>query len=147
MDLDKIIAIVIFINYYDYMHNFKKLEVWRLAMSVCSNVFDVTRNFPREEKFGLTSQITRSSVSIPSNIAEGSSRRSDREFCRFLDFSLGSSFELETQLILAHQFNYLDTIQFKEIQQKNTEVQRMIYGLQQRLNNTKQHMAGPEYKE
>jgi four helix bundle protein len=89
------------------MHNFKELKVWQEAMSLAKDVFVITRNFPSEEKFGLTSQINRCSVSVPSNIAEGAGRQSDKEFNQFLNIALGSSYELETQLLLSNDFNYI----------------------------------------
>ena len=89
------------------MHNFKELKVWQEAMSLAKDVFVITRNFPSEEKFGLTSQINRCSVSLPSNIAEGAGRQSDKEFNQFLNIALGSSYELETQLLLSNDFNYI----------------------------------------
>ncbi len=90
------------------MHNFKELNVWKLSMQLSKTIFTVTRTFPSEEKFILTSQIMLSAISIPSNIAEGSGRKSDKDFHHFLTISLGSSFELETQIILAQDFNYID---------------------------------------
>jgi four helix bundle protein len=89
------------------MHNFKNLKIWQKSRELVKEVFLLTRDFPAEEKFGLTSQILRSAYSIPSNIAEGSGRNSNREFSRFLDIALGSAFELETQLILASDIHYL----------------------------------------
>ena len=83
------------------MHNFKELKVWQLAMSISKEVFIATRLFPSEEKFTLISQMMRSAISIPSNIAEGCGRKSNKEFYQYLNISLGSSFELETQLIIA----------------------------------------------
>ncbi len=83
-------------------------------MEIVDDVFKATESFPNEEKFGLVSQINRCSVSIPSNIAEGSSR-TDKSFSHFIDISLGSSFELETQLIIANKRNYLNKEQFGEL--------------------------------
>ena len=86
------------------MHNFKKLNIWVNAMSLVKDVYLLTSNFPKEEKFGLISQINRCSISIPSNIAEGSSRSSNKEFSHFIKIALGSLFELETQIILSSYF-------------------------------------------
>ena len=88
------------------MHNFKDLKVWQESMSLAKEVFVLTKKFPNEEKYGLISQINRASVSIPSNVAEGAARDSIKEFNQFLNISLGSCFELETQLVLASDFNY-----------------------------------------
>lgn len=116
------------------MHNFKELKVWKAAMEISKGVFAMTRLFPSEEKFTLTSQMMRSAISIPSNIAEGWGRKSNKEFSQYLNISLGSAFELETQLILAKEFNYITEINFNTLQLQIIEVQRMIGGLQRSLN-------------
>lgn len=78
------------------MHNFKELKVWKTGIEVSKMIFQLTRSFPSEEKYGLISQMIRSAISIPSNIAEGCGRKSDKELYQFLNIALGSSFELET---------------------------------------------------
>jgi len=78
------------------MHNFKELKVWKSGIELCKVIFELTRSFPPDERFGLISQMTRCAVSIPSNIAEGCGRRSNKELYQFLNVALGSSFELET---------------------------------------------------
>ena len=88
------------------MRNFKELKVWQKGFQIAINSFQITDSFPQKEKFGLSSQITRAAVSIPSNIAEGSSRTSDKDYNRFIEISLGSSFELETQLLIAKEVKY-----------------------------------------
>lgn len=88
------------------MRNFKELKVWQKGFQIAVNSFKITESFPLQEKFGLASQINRSGVSIPSNIAEGSSRTSDKDYNRFIEISLGSSFELETQLLIAKEVKY-----------------------------------------
>lgn len=90
------------------MHNFKKLNIWVNAMSLVKDVYVLTSNFPKEEKFGLISQINRCSISVPSNIAEGSSRSSNKEFSHFIKIALGSLFELETQIILSSEFQMIN---------------------------------------
>ena len=95
--------------------------------------FLLTRDFPSEEKFGLTSQILRSAFSIPSNIAEGSGRTTEKEFARFLDIALGSAFELETQLILASDINYISEDNLQKILTLLQEVQKMIYSFKMNL--------------
>ena len=87
-------------------HNYKNLKIWQIGIEIADEVFKVTDEFPNEEKYGLKSQINRCSISIPSNIAEESSR-TDKSFSHFIDISLGSSFELETQLIIAFKRNYI----------------------------------------
>lgn len=110
------------------MHNFKELKVWQASMEISKAIFIVTRLFPSEEKFTLISQMIRSAISIPSNIAEGCGRKSNKEFYQYLNVSLGSSFELETQLILAKEFNYINEANFTPLQSQIMEVQRMIAG-------------------
>lgn len=95
--------------------------------------YQLTRNFPAEERYGLTSQMTRAAVSIPSNIAEGCGRKSNKELHQFLNISLGSAFELETQSIIAKEFDFLSADQLAQITQLITEIQKMIYGLQKSL--------------
>ena len=88
------------------MRNFKELKIWQKGFQIAVNSFKITETFPQSEKFGLASQINRAGVSIPSNIAEGSSRTSDKDYNRFIEISLGSSFELETQLLIAKEIKY-----------------------------------------
>jgi len=83
--------------------HFKELEVWQVAMKLAVDVYDLTSNFPREERFGLSSQLQRAAVSIASNIAEGNARNSTRDYARFVSMALGSSAELQTQLLLSRE--------------------------------------------
>jgi four helix bundle protein len=115
------------------MHNFKNLKIWQKSRLLVKEVFITMKNFPVEEKYVLVSQILRSAYSIPSNIAEGSGRPSDKEFIRFLDIALSSAFELETQLILATDINYLSVDELKEIQTLLHQVQKMIYSFRMNL--------------
>jgi four helix bundle protein len=94
-------------------HNFRKLTIWSDAITVVKNVYKLTATFPPEEKFGLMSQSRRCAISIPSNIAEGSGRNSDKDFRRFLSISLSSSYELETQLIVANELDMLSSHKYK----------------------------------
>ena len=110
------------------MHNFKKLSIWVNAMSLVKDVYLLTSNFPKEEKFGLISQINRCSISIPSNIAEGSSRSSNKEFSHFIKIALGSLFELETQIILSSDFKMINDPDSIIILDKITTLQKMING-------------------
>jgi len=115
------------------MKDFKNLKVWQKGINLVVNIYKVSENFPKEEIYGLTSQVRRSAVSIPSNIAEGSGRNSDKDFNRFLDISLGSSFELETQIIIAHELNFLSDNEFDNLTEKVQEEQKMITGLQRSI--------------
>jgi four helix bundle protein len=89
------------------MHNFKELEIWKISRKLCSSVYAVTNDFPQGEKFGITNQMRRCAVSIPSNIAEGSSRRSNKDFYRFLEIAIGSCYELETQLLISKDLSFV----------------------------------------
>lgn len=111
-------------------HNFRKLEIWKIAMTLVTEVYKVIEHFPLEEKYGLRSQITRCAVSIPSNSAEGSSRSSIKEFSYYLDVANGSCFELETQLLIASELFKLDN---NELVEKCQQLQRMITGFKQTL--------------
>jgi len=113
-------------------HNYKNLKIWNLGIQIVDDVFLITSTFPKEEKFGLISQINRCSISIPSNIAEGSSR-TDKSFSHFIDIALGSSFELETQLIIAHHRKYINKLTLTTIEEKIREFQRMTMGFQNNL--------------
>ncbi|WP_298320480.1 four helix bundle protein [uncultured Aquimarina sp.] len=90
------------------MHRFKDLEIWKKSRVFCSSVYDITSRFPETEKFGLTNQLRRAAVSIPSNIAEGSSRNSNKDFSRFLQITLGSAYEIETQLLISLDLKFID---------------------------------------
>jgi len=88
------------------MRNFKELKIWQKGFNIAVKSFTLTASFPKEEKYGLSSQMTRAAVSIPSNVAEGSSRSSEKDYNRFLEISLGSTYELETQLLISQAVNY-----------------------------------------
>ncbi len=90
------------------MHRFKDLEIWKKSRFFCSSIYEITSKFPESEKFGLTNQLRRASVSIPSNIAEGSSRNSNKDFSRFLQITLGSAYEIETQLLIAFDLGFIE---------------------------------------
>lgn len=89
------------------MHRFKELEIWKRGRSFCSLIYQITSLFPESERFGLTNQLRRASVSIPSNIAEGSSRYSIKDFSRFLEIPLGSCYEVETQLLISMDLKFI----------------------------------------
>lgn len=114
-------------------HNFKKLKIWQNAMSICKEVFAVTKEFPKSELYSLTSQINRAVVSVPSNIAEGSSRSSKKDFKRFLEIALGSLFELQTQIVLANYKDYINNNEINYLEEKIEELQKMISGFMRSL--------------
>jgi len=106
-------------------------------MELATDVYNATSTFPKEETYGLVSQIRRCAVSIPSNIAEGAGRNSDGEFCHFLGISNGSSFELQTQLIISNKLKMIDDAKLNHLIQCINEIQKMNYKLQQSMK-TKQ---------
>jgi four helix bundle protein len=114
-------------------HNFKKLKIWQMGMELSKEILSITDTFPSSEKFGLKSQMDRCSISIPSNIAEGSSR-TNKSFSHFIDLSLGSSFELQTQLILANHRKYITDEHTNSIEIKVEEFQRAAMSFQNTLN-------------
>lgn len=116
-------------------HNFKNLNVWNKAVDLAVKVYETTALFPSEEKFGMTSQMRRSSVSIPSNIAEGTARNSSKAFANCLDISLGESFELETQSIIARRAGLLNQDSFDSINQDLDEIQKMLIGLKSNVES------------
>jgi len=114
-------------------HNYKNLKIWKLGLEITNDISDLLLDFPKHERFDLSSQISRCSVSMPSNIAEGSAR-TDKSFSHFLDISLGSSFELGTQLLVAKHRNYINENNLKILEEKIEEFQRMTMGFQNSLN-------------
>jgi len=114
-------------------HNYKNLKIWKLGLEITNDVSDLLLNFPNHERFDLSSQMSRCSISMPSNIAEGSAR-TDKSFSHFLDISLGSSFELGTQLLVARHRNYINENNLKILEEKIEEFQRMTMGFQNSLN-------------
>ena len=112
------------------MHNFKELKIWNKAIDIASEVYKATSNFPSEEKFGLTSQMRRCSVSIASNIAEGAGRNTNGEFRQFLGIANGSTFELITQLILAKRLKLINEDLIQPIINQLFEVSNMNFSFQ-----------------
>ena len=115
------------------MRPHEKLEVWSLAMDFVVEVYRSTEAFPKEEKFGLTSQIRRAAVSVPANIAEGAARHSNKEFLNFPSYAQGSASELETELTIAFRLGYLTQSRYDESLATLGKVGRMITGLSQHL--------------
>jgi four helix bundle protein len=113
--------------------SYRDLNVWQNGMDLVEDVYKITANFPKEEKYGLTSQLSRCSVSIPSNIAEGFMRKSTKEYIQFLYISLGSLGELDTQMEIAVRLSFIE-IQ-KEFNEKSLLVRKKLYGLVKSLKN------------
>jgi four helix bundle protein len=115
------------------MQDFTQLKVWQKAHSFTVNLYKISSEFPSEEKFGLTNQIRRAAISIESNIAEGCGRDSDKEFNRFLSIAKGSCYEVQCQIYIARDLNYMSHQKCDLIVSKIDEILKMIYSLQKKL--------------
>ncbi len=115
-------------------HNFRELLIWKRSMNFVTDIYHLTPKLPDHEKYGLATQIHRAAVSIPSNIAEGSTRTTDKEFSRFLDFSLGSSYETETQIIITKNVYPERAYEVENLQTERRQIQKMIVAFQNGLN-------------
>jgi four helix bundle protein len=118
------------------MNNYKELKVWQKSVDLAVRIYELTKDFPREELYGLTTQIRRSAYSIPSNIAEGAGRNTKKDFSNFLGIANGSSCELETQLIIAQRTNLIDDLVLNKLQGDINEIQKMNWSLKNSLNTT-----------
>lgn len=117
------------------MHNYKNLHIWQEGINLARKIYEVTANFPANEKYGIVSQMTRAAVSIPSNIAEGAGRNSNKDFANFLSIAIGSIFELHTQITICEQIGYINEETTKQLEQQ-------IYTLQQQITTYKQRIEG-----
>jgi len=115
------------------MHKVENLKIWEKSIELTKAIYLLVSELPSDEKFGLTSQIKRSAISIPSNIAEGAGRNSQKEFKHFLSIANGSSYELHTQLILVIELNLINTDKVQPIIELCIEIQKMNYAFQQKL--------------
>ena len=116
------------------MHNYKELKIWKKSMDLVENIFQLIANFPDSEKYGLIYQIKRSAISVPSNIAEGAGRNSNKDFSRFLSISKGSLNELNTQLIISYRLNFIDSKVLDQLDDTINEIHKMIYKFNQGLD-------------
>lgn len=117
------------------MHKYKDLKVWQKSIELVVEVYKATAEYPKDERFGLISQTQRSAVSIPSNIAEGAGRNHDKEFVQFLAISNGSSYELETQILVAERLGFMPKEASETICERLDEIQKMNYNLQRSLSD------------
>jgi four helix bundle protein len=115
------------------VQDFRNLKVWEKAHALTLDVYKASKSFPREEMYGLTSQIRRASVSIGSNIAEGACRKGDTDFARFLQMAAGSASEVEYHLLLAKDLELLKTVDCQRLSEEVVEVKRMLAALMQKL--------------
>jgi four helix bundle protein len=118
------------------MFNFERLEVWQKAIDFADLIYELTRRFPAEERFGLTNQLRRAVISISSNIAEGSSRSSKADFARFVEIAAGSVFEVTSQAFIARRQRFLSEEGFQRIYSGAEELSRMLSGLRKKLLST-----------
>lgn len=116
------------------MHRFKNLEIWKASRILCATIYEVTSNFPENEKFGLTNQLRRASVSVPSNIAEGCSRSSNKDLSRFLEISIGSLYEIETQLLISFDLGYLNEEKLDKTISEIEIILKMIINFRKTVN-------------
>ena len=117
------------------LKNYKELKVWQKAYHLCIEIYKITKDFPKEERYGLTSQIRRASVSVPSNIAEGYGRKTTREYIQALYVAYGSNCELETQILLSGDLGYIKPEDLEKLQGVLEDVERMLMGLIRSLEN------------
>ena len=119
------------------IQSYKDLTIWQKSIELTKIIYTLTKSYPKEEQYGLTAQIRRAAVSVPSNIAEGHTRYGSREFTHFLYIARGSLAEIDTQSYIAQQLGYIDEQQYLSIFSKIDELQRMIFSLIDKLNGTK----------
>jgi four helix bundle protein len=117
------------------MRPHEKLDVWKMSVEFVVKIYNCTKNFPSEEKFGLTSQIRRAAVSIPANIAEGAARQYDKEFLQFLSVAQGSASELETELLIAQKLGFIERKYYEELYNELNTIARKIVGLSNHIKN------------
>jgi four helix bundle protein len=116
------------------IHNFRELKTWKKSRLLVKEVYLITKQFPKEELYGLISQMRRAVVSIPSNIAEGCGRQTNPQLSQFLDIAHGSSCELETQIYLSFDLNYIEEAEMNILLEKINEIQKMIISFKNSLN-------------
>ena len=116
--------------------NYKDLNIWKRSIEIVENIYKITKNFPKEEIYGLTSQLRRSAVSIPSNIAEGFARFSNKEYKQFLFISLGSCAEFSTQIIIALRLGYFENKKADKLLNEIDEISKMTMSLIKKLNTS-----------
>ena len=115
------------------MGDFRKLLIWQKSMLLVTKIYTTTSKFPKEEIFGITSQIRRCAVSVPSNIAEGFGRDSDKEYLRYLNISMGSLFEMQTQIEIIKNIGYLTEEEFNTIYEDSREIERMLVSFMNKI--------------
>ena len=114
-------------------HNFKELKIWQRSKELVKSIYSITKDMPNDENFGLIYQMRKSVISIPSNIAEGCCRGTNKQLAHFLDIAQGSAFELETRIIILFELNMIDENNYKLLSSELSELQRMIDGFKKTL--------------
>lgn len=118
------------------MKTFRDLLIWQKAMALVTNCYTLSADFPNDEQFGLTSQIRRCSISIPSNISEGFGRGTNKDYYRFLTISLGSLFEFQTQIEIAYNLKYISLDKFNKLYEDSRELERMLTSFMNKIKDT-----------
>mgnify|MGYP001187704540 CR=1 FL=1 len=116
------------------MHNFRKLDIWIKSIDLVTDIYKLTNHFPSCERFGIISQMQRSALSCPTNIAVGSAKSSNKDFARFLEISLGSLLELETELIVSFNLGYVELENYETLRDRIVELQKMVKSFINKLN-------------
>ena len=117
------------------MRPHEKLDVWKKSIGMVTAVYEATKTFPSDERFGLVSQIRRAGVSIAANIAEGAARQSDKEFCQFLSIAQGSASELETELLISRNLGYVGAEEYERLISEVNTIARMMIGLSKTIRS------------
>ena len=117
------------------MHNFKELNIWKNAIDISVKVYQLIQQFPDMEKYNLSIQMRKSAVSVPSNITKGAGRNTDKDFLRFLSIAQGSTYELQTQLIISNKLKLITDKDFDSINSSIEELEKMNWGFQKRLQS------------
>ena len=118
-------------------HPHKNLEAWKKSMNFVEDIYSITEFFPKNELYGLTSQMRRASISVPSNIAEGAVGRTNKDFARFLTFAIGSLAEIDTQIELAYRIGYVESVEFNNISKKLNDCKAVVFGLRRSVLDKK----------
>jgi four helix bundle protein len=117
------------------MSTFRELLIWQKSMTLVTEIYQLTHFFPKEENYGLTSQIRRCAISIPSNIAEGYGRNGTKDYLKFLNIAIASVFEMQTQIEIAYNLKYINQLQFNKIFEASREVERMMGSFIRKVND------------
>ena len=124
--------------------NYKKLEVWKVSKEICLFVYKITKRFPKEEIYGITSQIRRCAVSIPSNIAEGYAKTSSKENLRFIEIAYGSFYELTTQMDISYDLEYINDVSYRTFILIAERLSKLLFGYKKSIQNRSTENGEPK---